>query len=526
MVISSPAQHKTAHWGSHVFLACLVLLGGWLRWRAGSVDGLWLDEVFGANYTNLGFLETVVAVLRFDIHPPLYYLQLNAWANLTHSDAGLLLNSVVWSLVSVVLVYAGVLRVAGGVAASIAALMLTVAGGEVFYASELRMYAMLGANVLALWVVADRWVESPSDRALGALIVLLATLTLLHSAAFVAVGCVLAYLFVRLWQTGQQHRWRAWVLISFCAFALLLPWLVNASFRSVSHAVVPDISVMGDTISGWLLGYFPEVPAFARQVAWAFVVLLLLSVLGAGGQRARAVMFSFVVLPVVGIAAVSWLLRPIWLDRTLAFAAPFLVIAVVLGLANIARRVRTAHLVFALIAAAWCLLILGAGHLTERSQISRKMEFREAAAYIAQNNAEGMAVYVPVNFRFWGMARYLAGPQWGSLLKVQDPERVDTSDTWANIYRRLGPEWLARLGLQPKTRTINTGRFDMWIGLSPLPADVVLAGYFFVGDMNDAKRPSACPQGIEQSRKVFRGVLVARCLADLSAASSNKTVSK
>ena len=88
----------------------------------------WLDEVPGANYTNRASLKPW---WRCCGNSPLYYLQLNAWANLTHSDAGLLLNSVVWSLVSVVLVYAGVLRVAGGAAASIAALMLTVAGGEV-----------------------------------------------------------------------------------------------------------------------------------------------------------------------------------------------------------------------------------------------------------------------------------------------------------------------------------------------------------------------------------------------------------
>lgn len=526
MVTSMSAHHKAAHPASYAFLAGLLLLGGWLRWRAGWVDGLWLDEVFGASYANLGFLETVVAVLRFDIHPPLYYLQLNAWARLANSDAGLLLNSVVWSLVSVVLVFIGVRRVAGAVAALVAAFMVTVAGGEIFYASELRMYAMLGANVLALWVVADRWLESPSARAFGGLVFLLATLTMLHSAAFVAVGCVLAYLLLRLWQTGRLYRWRAWAALTFCAFVLLLPWLVNASFRSVSHAVVPDIAVMGSTVSGWLLGYFPEVPAFARTTVLVFLVLSVIAAIGWGGKVAQAVMLSFVVLPVSGVAAVSWLLRPIWLDRTLAFAAPFLVIAVVLALANIARRERIALVSLALLAGVWCLLILGAGHLAERSQISRKMEFREAAAFIAQNNAEAVAVYVPVNFRFWGMARYLAGPQWGSLLEVQDPERVDTSDTWASIYRRLGPTWLARLGLQPATRTIDAGRFSVWVGLSPLPAEAVQAGYFFVGDMNDAKRPSACPQGIEQSRKVFRGVLVARCLPELSAATSNKAVSE
>lgn len=511
MTSTAPTLTANLRLGRLVPLAGLVVLACWLRWRAGTVDGLWLDEVFGASYANLGFLETIVAVLRFDIHPPLYYLQLNAWAKVANSDAGLLLNSVLWSLASVLLVYAGVRRNDGTVVALLASFMVALAGSEVFYGSELRMYAMLGVNVLALWLVAERWVDTTSPRAFVALLILLTTLTMLHSVAFVAAGCVLVYLLIRLWQTGQAHRWKSWFVVALCAFVLLLPWLVNASFRSVSHAVVPDLRVMGDTLAGWLLGYFPNVPSRSRYLALAVVVSAIVFTLGWGDQRSRAVMFAFVVFPVVGIAAVSWLLRPIWLDRTLAFAAPFLVVGLVQAVAHIAQRERIRYMALGMLAAFWCLLILVIGQLAERSLISRKMEFREAASFIAESNVHGVAVYVPVNFRFWGMARYLVGPQWGSLLKVQDPQRVDTSDTWTGIYRRLGDQWIGRLGLQPTSRTIDAGRFHVWIGLSPLPAEVVQTGYFFVGDMHDAKRPSVCPQGVEQSRKVFRGVLVARC---------------
>lgn len=62
-----------------LLLVLLVAFG--LRFMAIRADGgLWYDEIFGASYVNLNPLDVVVAVMRFDIHPPLYYLQLNAGA--------------------------------------------------------------------------------------------------------------------------------------------------------------------------------------------------------------------------------------------------------------------------------------------------------------------------------------------------------------------------------------------------------------------------------------------------------------
>mgnify|MGYP003337362949 CR=1 FL=1 len=81
------ARGSTGAWLAAAAVLALAVL---LRTAALGVDGLWVDEIFGASYVNLGWGELVLAVLRFDIHPPLYYLQLKLWALPAAGDGWLL----------------------------------------------------------------------------------------------------------------------------------------------------------------------------------------------------------------------------------------------------------------------------------------------------------------------------------------------------------------------------------------------------------------------------------------------------
>lgn len=491
----------------------LVLLAAFgLRFMAVRADGgLWYDEFFGAGYVNLNPLETVVAVLRFDIHPPLYYLQLNAWSLFSKQDTWLLLNSVFWSLGSIVVVYLGVAARAGRSAALLAAAFTALLGSEIYYASDLRMYAMLGCNVLLLWYCVDQWLLHGRRGHWWALCLLVLSLSMLHSIAFIAVGSVLCYAVIRCWVDGDRRRLKPLLWFIGISGVLLLPWLANASFRSVSHTRLPSVDNMAQTIGGWLLGYFPGATTTQYAVAAALVLVLVLYLLVFGSAYVRACVFSFVVLPVLVVGTISLVLRPIWLDRTLAFTAPFLAVALAVHLQERLqpdRRLR--HWGVALLVACFAFVaVYGAGWA--RLQTPRKMEFHQLALYMAQNNTERRDIYVPSNVRYWATARYLAGPGWGSLLAIQDPVKVDDSDTWRRLYQKLGDTWLERLHLKGSARFIDTPHGRLWIGYSPLPDEVVARGYYLVGDNNDRDKPQACPQGRETSRKSFEGATVFEC---------------
>lgn len=57
----------------------LVAIGG---------QGLFKDEIFSASYTGLSWFETIVACLRYDVHSPTYYLQLNLYRTSTRIPGG------------------------------------------------------------------------------------------------------------------------------------------------------------------------------------------------------------------------------------------------------------------------------------------------------------------------------------------------------------------------------------------------------------------------------------------------------
>ena len=78
----------------------LILLGVSLRFINLYDNRLWEDEIFSATVSQGPFLDMLVAILRHDVHPPLYYIQLYVWQLFGQSDVWLLLNSTFWSMFS------------------------------------------------------------------------------------------------------------------------------------------------------------------------------------------------------------------------------------------------------------------------------------------------------------------------------------------------------------------------------------------------------------------------------------------
>ncbi|WP_207476609.1 hypothetical protein [Arenibaculum pallidiluteum] len=67
-------------------IACVPVLA-LLRVDAGT-GHLWLDEIFGATYVAQGFGDALIGALRFDLHPPAWYAQLNLWPLSASAIAG------------------------------------------------------------------------------------------------------------------------------------------------------------------------------------------------------------------------------------------------------------------------------------------------------------------------------------------------------------------------------------------------------------------------------------------------------
>jgi uncharacterized membrane protein len=468
-----------------VLLLAVLALAVALRTVALGREGLWMDEIYSVTFAGLPFIDAIVAIFRFDVHPPLYYLQLHAWSELGHGDRWLTLNSVAWSIGTLLAVWAGSTRRFGQRAGLLALCCCAAMGSEIYFADELRMYAMLGCLTVLSWVCADRVLRDYRFRTGLPMLLLLILLSMVHSFSVCAISCVLLYVFP--WGEAQRLRqllptWLGFVAV---AGAALLPWLANAHMRTVSHPEAPSWPTLEHTVGGWLLGYgTAALPPWSVPLAAGVVAAGLLSMLLVARSLTRIVC-CFILWPLVFGAVVCVLVRPIWLvDRTFAFCAPFLAVAMGTVLAKALERASAAnaHALryggFAIVGAG--LAALGwVGYA--QAVTPRKMQYREVAEYLRQHVLPDELVYAPHLPTYWGIARYLIGPDWGNALSVQDPVNPDLSDKWPLIYARLGTARLKLLHLVPQTRQVDGFRAPLIIGWTPFTALQTTSSYWVIG---------------------------------------------
>jgi mannosyltransferase len=466
-------------------------------------EGLWYDEIFAASYTNLSVIQTFIAVLRFEIHPPLYYMQLTAWSSLSHSDTWLMLNSVAWSSVTLVTIAVFAGRRFGQKAGLTAMAVCALLGSEIYFAGELRQYAMLCAVAVLTWAAAEHFMANRSFKGAIPLGIALFPMAAMHSAvSLIMLSGLVLYLCPFANKTFQRSELWRWLRISVLAGVALLPWLINANFRSISHTHSASLADGAHTVGGWILGYGDAItnPSVYALVAIAFGAALLVSAWAVKEVRRLAICLVF--WPLFFGMLLSVAIRPIWLDRVFAFCAPFA--AIVLGTAL--TRLFENYRQFAPRALVGIALTTCAAGCVWAAWLQamepRKTQYRELAAYLVAHKTEGEFVYVPDNIIYWGVARYLVGPQWGSILEVQDPERPDSSEAWRKIYARLGAQKLNWLGLLPRTRQVDSPAGQLVIGWSPVPAMQTAKSFWIVG--NNGLNPGefiTCPQRLIVTQK-------------------------
>lgn len=496
----------------YLLLAVVLTVAFGLRAAGVGVSGFWLDEVFGASYVNLSLKEVVIAVMRFDAHPPLYYLQLKVWSVLGNDDTTLIANSIFWSLATVLAVYWGARKYFGAAAGLGAMAVCAVLGSEIYYANELRMYALISFMTVAGWLLAGRLMQGYRRADIAALVLLLGAMGAVHAAAFLPISAILLYACPwGKWQQARPFFWR-WLLACVLVGLLILPWVINTSLRSTSHftwAATPEL--VSQTLGGWLVGNGnPPLPFWLLHSAAAVVLALVMLGLRADAGLCRIVL-CFIVWPIGFGVFLSVFLKPVWVDRLFAFCAPFLAVTagVLLTRAYAWMNARSpaGTLPGLAVAAAMAALLVGIDY--HESQLRHKMQYREVAQYLKDNVKAGEVIQVPDRFTFWGIARYSVGPSWGHLMKVQSADPADLSDTWAKIYARLGPEWLNRLGLVPETRRVQVKSGFMYVGASPVLEAATARRVWMVSAVGtSATRPAdlkVCP--IASIEKIgFRGV--------------------
>ena len=251
-------------------------------------ESMWSDEWFSWMYAVEGPLALVRDTAN-DVHPPFYYLLLSGWVALTGSESLFVmrLTAAFPALLTVALSY----RLAlawfksrwAGVAAAV---FLGTSGIFIYYARELRMYALTVLLVTLSWWFLTRFLQGRRQALIG----YAACVGLMAYTYYFSAFALFAQLAIVLW----FYRDKLWRLMRAYGLVLLafLPWiptLLSQMFYERARTGNPDAALIGKfgataptnvtNIAAFIETYTAKQPAF--------VLLLIVLALGLSWRATR-----------------------------------------------------------------------------------------------------------------------------------------------------------------------------------------------------------------------------------------------
>ncbi len=147
----------------------LTLSGLGLRVLLLDSKGIWLDEAFSVWVAKFNVPEMLQTIVKFDQHPPLYYLLLHYWMAIKGDSVyNIRLLSVLFGAGTIPIIYLIGKRLSNVVVGLGAAVLLAVSPFNIFYAQETRMYTLLAFNVAVASYALVRLLTDPrSTKPIG-----------------------------------------------------------------------------------------------------------------------------------------------------------------------------------------------------------------------------------------------------------------------------------------------------------------------------------------------------------------------
>lgn len=293
-------------------LVLILVLYIVLRLRHLGQYSLWYDEVFSVIAARSSWSEMFRQILIDRVHPPVFYICLKVWmAVVGASIVRLRLFSVLFSSLTFIPLWNCFRRTRLSPRISLA-LLLAIACNPflIFYAQEVRMYALLG--FLAVCSLSFYLADDENQTELWLLSVVNVLLLMTHAAGAAVVGCELVHALIAR-KNGGRYAAVA------CGPALLsfASWMFSVKFLAPHPAMVlhnvswipkPTFSfawkalahILGGTAALIVLNILIAVACFRRIRDRQFLLFLLLSI------ATIAFVFAF-----------SVTIHPLWQERYL-----------------------------------------------------------------------------------------------------------------------------------------------------------------------------------------------------------------
>lgn len=328
--------------GSRLLVVAALAAAFGLRVYGLGAQSLWSDEGASAAMTQRAPLE-ILAASAGDIHPPLYYLLLRAWAGgAGRTEFGLRFFSVLAGVLTVALTARLGGRLFGAPGRIVAALLLGVSPLGLYYSQEARMYALLGMfGALAmngLWDLTA--VAPPASRRRAAAAYVLGMAGTVYTQYFGVLLLGAANLWFGLSLIGRLRKPAVaqlvvcWVGLQCLVGAVAAPWYVWVASQLGRWATGVPSRPLAETVQD-LAAQVVAGPAWSALGPPAGLAALAIAVPGLVAFRlnAGAAGFAAVYGAVAVIMPLLDLYRPFYQPKFLLLGLPGLTLWAAAGLA-------------------------------------------------------------------------------------------------------------------------------------------------------------------------------------------------
>jgi hypothetical protein len=258
----------------------VVVFGIALRFVARS--HMWLDEALTLNISRLP-LGQIHGALRRDGAPPLYYYLLHFWTGpFGTSDTAVRALSGVLSVATLPFIWLAGRRLGGKTVAAGALVLVATSPFAVRYATENRMYALVGFLTAAGLVAVQRAVRRPTIANVVAVAVTTGLLLYTHYWALYLVGVTALWLAWQVWRGPHAHRRDAVVALGAVLVGCLafVPWvptfLYQAHHTGTPWAKPANFAAMVNAVTSFAGGATSQ----GRALALVYFALVGLGLFG------------------------------------------------------------------------------------------------------------------------------------------------------------------------------------------------------------------------------------------------------
>ena len=371
-----------------------LLIGAILRWFQIGSRSFWYDEAFSGLIARLSVAQIWNNAIAASIHPPGYYLLLHYWLLLGQSEALLRSLSAIFSLGAILLIYGWGRWMFDPATGALAAIGMALFPFQVYFAQEARMYSLVVFLSVALTWIFLYAVRDNRKWFVWLGYVLIAVLGL-YTHYFVAFLLIALHLWLLLDMARLKAIVGRLILADIFVGLLFLPQLNQALNNTGAYLVggrawqtSPHFLSPLTTIFYLLFAHRSPIWLVPLSLFLTLAILLLTFWDGRrrskSEQRIEAVLWFSLAIPILLVLTISWLIKPIYLERSFAISSPALILLLVRGATAAPKGSPTPYLVGTLMIP---IIITLATHITTPDPA--KPPVREAVQEIATDFVPG-----------------------------------------------------------------------------------------------------------------------------------------